>query len=630
MRGPSALFWKLFLGTTLLIVAILVTCAWLIVSQVDRVLDTQISELLRSQATVIESAVRDRFDAAHFEELNHFARKLGGIPGNEVRVTLILKDGTVLADSMADPKTMESHANRAEVIQALADGWGEDTHYSRTLDRVGKYGAMRVGSAEAPLGVVRVSMAVKTIGNREGAVHRLIWTIILLGLLAAILFAVGLARLWSRPIRRITAIARSLSRGDLSARVYVESHDEMGTLARSLNEMRDHLAAQLSTIDRQRRTLESLLTQLREGVIVAGPDGRILLVNPAAARMLGMAAHTTMEPTLLAGRAIEQCVLHHDLQQMFLQGLESRPDKAQIDAAGNRVLTRQISVHRDDDAGELVLLAGVSDILLPSNGHTAGCPGEHQVLGRMLVLTDVTELSRMVRVKTDFAANASHELRTPLSAIRGAIETLTTLDWTKDQDSARRFIGMIDRQSSRMLQMVSDLLDLSRIESSPGQFKPQELSLSVLLDDLHARFAERLAEKNLQWQADLPADIKSITASPHLLRAVIDNLVDNAIKFTDSGGRISVTCRRPFDGAGNGSTVSITVADTGCGIAEDEQERVFERFYQVEKARSGPDRGTGLGLSIVRHAVAAMSGNVTLQSRLGEGTSITVSIPQEQ
>jgi signal transduction histidine kinase len=250
------------------------------------------------------------------------------------------------------------------------------------------------------------------------------------------------------------------------------------------------------------------------------------------------------------------------------------------------------------------------------------------MLGRMVVLTDITDLSRMVRVKTDFAANASHELRTPLSAIRGALETLMTLDWAKDQESARRFLGMIDRQSSRMLQMVSDLLDLSRIESSPGQFKPQELNLSTVLDELRSRFSERLAEKNLQWSVDLPQEIESITVSPHLLRAVLDNLVDNAIKFTDPGGRVSVTCRQAAGEVGEGAAVSIAVEDTGCGIAEDEQERVFERFYQVEKARSGPDRGTGLGLSIVRHAVGAMNGTVTLRSRLGEGTCVTVTIPR--
>lgn len=628
MRRPSTLFGKLFLGTTLLIVAVLGVCTWLIVGQVDRLVGQQLTDHLRSQAMVIGSAVRDRFDPAHAKELNRFAKELGEIAHRDLRVTLILKDGTVLADSTADPQTMDSHANRREVIQALAEGWGEDTHDSQTVGRVMKYEAWRVGPPDAPLGVVRVSMPVHTIGQQEGTVHRLIWTIVLLGLLAAAVFALGLARLWSGPIGRITAMARNLSRGELSTRVPVESHDEMGMLARAMNEMRDSLAEQLSTIDRQRRTLEALLAQLREGVIVAGANGRIVLMNPTAARMLGIAARTATQPQSFVGRPVEQCILHHDLQHMLLRIHQERTQTPGGDETDAHTVTSKISVHRGEEDA-LVLLATASDIVLPDSTAPADRSSEGQTLGRIVVLTDITELSRMLRVRTDFAANASHELRTPLSAIRGALETLRSLDWTKDQQAARQFLAMVDRQSSRMLLMVSDLLDLSRIESSPGQFKPQQLDLPTVLNDLYSRFKDRMTEKSLRWTVDLPSGLRSITASPHLLRCVIDNLVDNAVKFTDPGGQVSVTCRCLAEESGRTTAVSIEVEDTGCGIAEDEQERVFERFYQVERARTGPDRGTGLGLSIVRHAVAAMNGSVTLRSKLGQGTCFTVIVPQE-
>ncbi|MBP7933590.1 MAG: HAMP domain-containing protein [Phycisphaerae bacterium] len=628
MGRPSTLFWKLFLGTTFLIVAVLVICTWQIVGQVDRLLGDQMAEHLRLQAMTIGSAVCDRFDPAHAEELNRLTKELGRGAQNELRVTLILRDGRVLADSMADPSTMDSHAHRKEVVQALATGLGEDTHRSRTIDRPMRYTASRVGPADAPLGVVRVSMAIQTIGQREGTIHRLIWTIVLLGLVAAAAFAMGLARLWSRPISRITAMARSLARGDLSTRVPVESHDEMGMLARSMNEMGNNLAEQLSMIDRQRRTLESLLTQLREGVIVAGADGRILLMNPAAMRMLGLAARAAAWPESLVGRPVEQCILHHDLQQMLLQSLHGQLEAGGTAEGHASTTTRKISVHRGEEDGALVLLATASDIVLPDPGQAPGGSSEGQTLGRIVLLADITELNRMVRVRTDFAANASHELRTPLSAIRGAVETLTGLDWAKDPEAARQFLGMIDRQSNRMLLMVSDLLDLSRIESSPGQYKPQELNLPAVLAELRSRFEERLVEKDLHWVVDLAPGLRSVNASPHLLRCIIDNLVDNAVKFTDPGGRISVTCRCLAAESGKATAVSIEVEDTGCGIAEDEQDRVFERFYQVERARTGPDRGTGLGLSIVRHAVAAMNGSVTLRSKLGEGTCITVIIPQ--
>ncbi|MGQ9651911.1 MAG: ATP-binding protein [Phycisphaerae bacterium] len=626
MRRPRSLFWKLFLGNTLLIIAVLGTCAYLIVQHIQRAYAEQVGRELRLHADLVEAAIHGQLVPERAEELNRLVKQFGAAADNQVRITLILPDGQVLADSRAEPKTMESHANRPEVIRALTAGWGEETHYSRTLEQSQRYAALRVGPADAPSGVIRVSMPVQTITARANALGRIIWTTVLLGAIAATLFALGLARLWSWPIRRITAIARSLSKGHLSARARVAGPTELAMLAASLNDMRDHIADQLETIDRQRRTLELLLAQLHEGVIVAGSNGRILLVNPAAVRMLGLSGDPAEKAKTLLGQAVEQYVLQHDLQGMLLPQTR-RPGDMPTDKPPAEPLTpREVRVQIEEENGELVLMARASDIVLPVPASNGG-PRERPDVGRMLVLSDITQISRMVRIKTDFAANASHELRTPLSAIRAALETLISLDWQKDQDAARRFLDMIDRHSARMQQMVSDLLDLSRIESSPGQFKPQTLILPAVIDELQARFAEKLAARNLEWSLKLDPELRTIQASPHLLRVVLDNLVDNAIKFTNPGGRVQISSQRVFNGAGKVEAVIISVEDTGCGIAEEEQERVFERFYQVEKARSGPDRGTGLGLSIVRHAVAAMHGRVTLTSKLGQGTCVTISIP---
>jgi len=628
---PRTLFRKLFLGTVLLLVLVLGACAWLIVRQVDRFRADELTDHLKAQAMVIRHAVLDKFDREHAAELDRFAKHLGSAEQVGARITMILADGTVLADSEANPLEMESHATRREVQAALTRGWGEDTHPSRTVSREMKYVAVRVGSAESPVGVVRVSMALSTIAQHRETIQKLIWTIMLLGLLAAIVFAMGLARLWSNPIRRITATARSLSAGDLSARARVTGNDEMALLGRSLNEMRDHLTDHLQTIDRQRRTLESLLTQLHEGVVVAGPDGRILLINPAAVRLLGLSSRDAQESGGLVGIAVEQCVSQHELQRMLLRA----PSDTDIAAAQTHSIStehavQEVRTQADDENAELTLLARAADIVLPGFEEQEGPsePHRRRFVGRMLVLTDVTELNRTVQVKVDFASNASHELRTPLSAIRAAIETLTNMDLAEDSESARHFLGMIDRHSGRMEQMVSDLLDLSQIESSPSRFKPQPLNLPDLLGDFHTRYLDRLEAKQLQWIIDVQPDLSMMEANPYLLRIVLDNLVNNAIKFTDVGGRISISCQRPTDGGTDGGDVSIVVADNGCGIAEHEQDRVFERFYQVEKARSGGDRGTGLGLSIVRHAVAAMNGTVDLVSRSGEGTRVTITIPQ--
>ena len=194
-------------------------------------------------------------------------------------------------------------------------------------------------------------------------------------------------------------------------------------------------------------------------------------------------------------------------------------------------------------------------------------------------------------------------------------------------DAAEHFLGVIQRKIERLEQMVSDLLDLSRIESSSSRFVPEALELARFLADLQSRFKERFEARQIDWHIDLQPDLQRISANPYLLRIATDNLLDNAIKFTEPGGRVEVNCRSVLDPATGRRQVAITVSDDGCGIDEQEQKRVFERFYQVAKARTGTSRGTGLGLSIVRHAVATMNGSVSLESELGQGTRVTILLP---
>jgi signal transduction histidine kinase len=263
-------------------------------------------------------------------------------------------------------------------------------------------------------------------------------------------------------------------------------------------------------------------------------------------------------------------------------------------------------------------LARASQLVLAERQEDGGTP-----VGRVVMLSDITELQRTIQMRTDFVANASHELRTPLSTIRAAVETMRSMDLSTEQPAAQQFLAKIDRQSARLQQMVVDLLDLSRIESPTERFEPEAVESRRVLHDLYGRFAESLERKQLHWETGVsPEDTVTVNVNPHLLRLVLDNLVDNAIKFTEPDGQIRVNIRLV-----NGRA-EFEVCDTGCGIPAKDQERVFERFYQVQRSRSGPERGTGLGLSIVRHAVGAMRGSVALSSAPGEGTTVKVSVPQ--
>lgn len=599
-------FWKVFIGNAVLMAALVLCCVWVIVRQVDVLLASELTRTLHSQAVQLRHQVAGRLDASHAAELNRLARQMSADDPAGVRITFIAADGTVLGDSEGDPAGMEHHGDRPEVRDALVRGFGEAVRQSRTLGRSMKYVAVRVGPPESPTGVVRLAMEVREIMAHAHSARRLLWTTGSIALLACLLLAMGLARVWSQPIRWIVRTAQEISRGDLTVCARVSGRDELADLGRALNEMRARMAADLETIDRQRRMLEGLLAQLQEGVIVVR-GGRVVLMNPAAARLLAIPPGS-VQPWV--GQPVEACVAPHLLQRMLLDG-------------GNTVKEAQVNLESGPE--RRCLLARSSEIVL--EGTEAAQAGSASATGRLLVLTDVTQLTQAMRMQADFAANASHELRTPLAAIRAAVETLlNVVATTVDASAVRRFAEMIDRHSRRMDELVRDLLNLSRLEASTRPFELASIGLAAVLAEVESRHRERAGRKSLGWSVTAGPDLPPVRANAYLLNLVLDNLIDNAIKFTSAGGHVSVSAR-VVRGGDDAASVEIDVADDGCGIAVEEQERVFERFYQVERARSGHERGTGLGLSIVRQAVAAMAGSVRLHSAPGQGTTVTVTLP---
>ncbi len=620
-------FWKLFLANAFVMAVVVAGCVWVIVSQLDQFRQEELSNHLLAQASALEVAVREQFDTERAEELNALAQQVGSTELEGVRVTFVLADGKVLGDSEASANEMESHSDRPEILQALTSGFGESIRWSHTVAKDMKYVAVRVGTADNPLGVVRLSMAVQSIAARAQPARRLATAIALVSILAAMLLALTIALLWSRRIQRITEAARSISEGDMSARVAVAGKDEVAHLGRSLNEMREKLSTQVGTIDRQRRTLDSLVSQLREGVIVADGDGRIVLINTEAVELLQLSSDETGR--LFVGQSIEQCVPQHKLQELLrlTTNIAIPRDNASLGRSiGGRGSTdettsQEIELQLTTDKSVRSVLARAFDIRLPDGNGDESSPDASDCLGRTLVLTDVTELTRVMQVKADLASNASHELRTPLSAIRAAVETLRAVDWSSDANAASRFVDIVDRHSGRMEDMIGDLLELSRLESRADRFEVTPISAKKLLEDIQQSFQDAISAKNLHWKVSVLGDDVILMANSELLRMVLRNLIDNAIRFTDIDGNIEISAKR------GGEIVVFEVADTGCGIAPEEQNRVFERFYQVEQSRSGSNRGTGLGLSIVRHAATAMNAEINLQSELGQGTRFSIRLP---
>ena len=657
---PRKLFWKLFLGYAVLTAVALGVCVFFVTREFERLSDQSLENVLLAHARAMRNQVEPDFASISPETLNAIAQQTRRDADHPMSVTFLLADGRIVADSDLGVSPGKSESMREELSEAIRDGIGRSTRWSEASGTLQKLVAVRIGAESNPQGFVRVAVSVGAIGARSDANQRIIWTIAITAALATAIFALGLASLWTLPIRHISVIASRISRGDLSARARVRGNDEIAELAQSLNEMRDHLSLQLTTIDHQRQTFESLLNQLQEGVVVAGPDGKIVLANPSAQRLIALDNVETPQSRNWVGRPVELCVPQHDFQRLLLPGrtVSASPaedkrtsfsdsgllDSSYLDAgpiegdthdgpAGSRADSRgidEVRVELRNGTNTVVILATASDFMLPQttrpNGaappNTSGAVRSER--GRILALKYISEIARTVQVKTDFAANASHELRTPLSAIRGAVETLLGIDMALDKDTAARFLSVVDRHSARLEAIVSDLLALSRLESSASTFKPTIVKARFFSHEMHEKWRDALAEKSLAWQCEIPETLSDVQLDPHLANLALSNLIDNAIKFSDKGGRILLRWRL------SGDDLLIDVTDNGCGIPAKEINRVFERFYQITQARSGTDkRGTGLGLSIVRHAVAAMNGQVTIQSVLGEGTTVSIRIPQE-
>jgi signal transduction histidine kinase len=617
----GGLSWKFLGGITVVVILALATSFWMFTAEVERLRDRELTAEMLAEARLLRHGLRDGWPA---REAQPIAGMVHALQDEGTDVIVMITDGTVLVNTMG-AQAAEKLLQQPESLQALREGFGESTRNGIHGSAASSTVALRVGSDADELGVVWLARPRWTFVAEAGHFKRAIAAVGVIAVALILALDLVLTRRWAGLLRRLRRAAQSLSSGDLSARAEVGGSDEFALLAQSLNVMRRRLLAHTETIDQQRLTLESLLNQLQEGVIAAGGDGRIILMNPAARRLLGLPA-PDRGGNGFAQPSVEQCLPQFELQRMLstdpqAAGQMPPPAAASQLQDGNgdlgiSAIERELQI--DAPTGTLHLLARASELRLPN----AAGPNDAAATGRLLVLADITALRQALQVQAEFVANASHELRTPLSSIRAAVETLLQMDLSRHNPDAGRFVSMIDRHSARLAAMASDLLDLSRLQSAASPVKSEVLELARMLRDLSERFAEAVAAKGLHWQMECSGERRKIVANGHLLQLVLDNLVDNAIQFTEPGGHVRLICNAATE------QVSFEVVDDGCGIPESDLERVFERFYQVERARSGARRGTGLGLAIVRSAVAALGGTVRLESELGRGTRVNVVIRQ--
>ena len=486
------------------------------------------------------------------------------------RITWVAQDGTVLYDNEADAAAMENHADREEIQEALFGIQGTARRESATLSQLTIYVAHRLDDGS----VIRLA------GSQSTVVHLLMAMAppIVLILIVTLIFAAALSsRLTKRLVRPILEL-------DLERPEDSEVYDELSPLLTRIRRQNDTIRAQMDQLRQQKQEFTALTENMSEGFLLLDAKGRVLSYNTGVLRLLGAAAP-----------AEEASVLTLDRTDVFQQLVEQMLD-------GHR---SQVRMER---AGRILQLLG--DPVL-RDGETAGA---------VLVLLDVTEREQAEQMRREFTANVSHELKTPLTSISGMAEIMK--DGLVKQEDVRGFAADIYQESQRLIRLVEDILHLSRLDEGGGGLERQEIDLL----DLARAVEDRLQStaKQHQVELELTGDHAAIQGLPSVVEEMVYNLCDNAIKYNRPGGEASV---RVEDGA---DAVTVTVSDTGIGIPPEDRERVFERFYRVDKSHSKAIGGTGLGLSIVKHGAALHNAQVELDSAPGKGTTVRLRFPKEQ
>lgn len=576
------MFWHLFGTFGLLVLCALGIVGWLVLGRMERHALDHVQETLWARAILVAEAVRD----APVDGLQPRIQSLGRQVAT--RITLLGEDGAVLADSEQDPHVMERHDRRPEVLEARHAPFGTSSRFSTTLGQPMMYGALHLTEHRGRVAFVRVALPLAAVQVERGWLQRVVWTAAAATGLASLLLAFWLAGRMSRPLRDLTAGAERLAGGQYGHMVDAGNRGEVGMLARSFNRMSQRLSEQFTELEQDRQQLRTILSGMVEGVVALSADQRILFANERAGQLLEFAHQPAV------GRKLWEVVRQRSLHEIVRRCL-SNPDPTREDLAWNGRAVRNLAVHA-------VRLSGTPE------------------RGVVLVLHDTSELRRLERLRQDFVANVSHELKTPLAVIKACVETL--LDGAlEDLEHRRGFVQQVDEQAERLHALILDLLSLSRIEAGTEAFAFGNVAVGKLVSECLERHRARAEGKGQFLEALPPAKEVTAWADEEAVGHILENLIDNALKYTPKGGHIQVRWRSD-DGH-----VALEVEDTGIGIPEADLPRVFERFYRVDRARSRELGGTGLGLSIVKHLAQAMHGGVEARSQVGQGTTFAVYLP---
>ena len=524
----------------------------------------------------------------HPEESGDLHNWVAQMAASGARVTVITSDGQVLADSQSNPQTMENHAGRPEIGEALANGAGSSIRHSVTIRRDLLYYAVRLPVAAGSPVILRFALPLQTVDEEMWEFRRRLWLASLVMLLVTGTASLLISRSFSGRVDRLRMFSQRVAEGDFHPLDADRSGDALEALAVSLNESAARLDRTIRTLTEERNLSSAILGSMVEGVAVVNGSERLVFANQGFAEILGL------DSPPQSGSALLEVVRQTKLIAAVRQVLKGEP-RVQAE-----IVTGTLRQHFFAATVAAVRAAETS--------------------GAIIVLHDITDLRKLERVRRDFVANVSHEFKTPLTAIQGFAETLLA-GAIDDPQNRVRFLKIVLEHSRRLARLTDDLLKLSQMDADRLELELRRLSVSQFVESCVETAQRPAAEKDLRISIHLPERLADIAADRRRLAEVLQNLIDNAIQYTLPGGQITVSAST------DGNEVTFTVSDTGIGIPQAEQPRIFERFYRVDAARSREVGGTGLGLSIAKHLVEAHGGRIWVDSEVGQGSQFHFTVP---
>jgi two-component system phosphate regulon sensor histidine kinase PhoR len=585
----SSLIFKIFLSY-LAVITLLFGSFYLYSSTIiKRAYVSSLGERMEREARLVAKTTPWSFDNQALDLLyRDLARELGA------RITIIGSDGRVHGDSEEPSSSMENHASRPEVVEALAAGSGESVRYSTTTGYDFLYRAF-LQSEGSDRRVIRLAIPLSEIEQVINTLRRTLLVAFVVFSSLGLLLSYGFSRRLSARIKRLADFAGQVAQGIFPRNFFPKSgHDELDALERHLSRMSERISENVEQVVAEKEKASSILRCMIEGVLVLDPKGRVLVINQQAERMFHL-----RQGGDIRGASILEVSRHPEMRDILRDVLAfdftKGPYRKEVELDEGRWFRVNAASFRIDQSRDS---------------------------GSVLVFHDITEIKQVEILRSDFVANVSHELRTPLTAIRGYAETLRQSP-PDDPANAQHFLSIIEKHAERLSRLTEDLLTLSDLESGKIELDFNPVDIARVVKSVLEIFSDQADKKQVTLEPVIEPGLPAVIGDVDRLQQLCINLVDNAVKYTPIKGTVAVRAQRAMINSSI-EAVEVSVADTGMGIPEQAIPRLTERFYRVDKARSRDLGGTGLGLAIVKHIVQAHGAQLKIESALHKGTMVSV------